>query len=73
MQHAVHPVADAKLLLHGLEVNVGRAVLDRLRDKQVHELDNGCVFNDFFQAGEVIAAQEKEIAMMRAWLKARGQ
>ena len=37
--HAVDPRAHHHLVLLGLEVDVGGAVLDRLRHRRVHELD----------------------------------
>ena len=54
MQHTVNAVAHAQILLSGFKVNVRSAVLDCLGNQQVHELDDGCVFDDFLQPSEVI-------------------
>ena len=43
VEHAVDPVAHAEGLLVGLDVDVRCALLDRLRQHQVHELDDGSV------------------------------
>ena len=40
LEHAVDPVADAHVLVAGLEVDVGGAALDGLLDHAVHELDD---------------------------------
>ena len=45
-EEAVHPVADAQLALLGLEVDVGRLVVDGLRDHVGHEPDDGGVLVD---------------------------
>ncbi len=43
-QHAVHPVADPVLLLVGLDVDVGGAALDGVRQDDVDEPDDGSLF-----------------------------
>ena len=40
LEHAVDAVADPHLVVLGLEVDVGGAALDGLRDDPVHELDD---------------------------------
>ena len=40
MQNAVHAVADAKLVLRRLEVNIRRPILERLPNDLVDELDH---------------------------------
>ena len=40
LEHAVDAVADAHVLVVGLEVDVGGAALDGLRDDLVDELDD---------------------------------
>ena len=40
---AVDPVPDAEAVLHRLDVNVARPLLDRLGDHHLHELDDGRV------------------------------
>ncbi len=40
VQHAVDAVADAQVVLHGLDVDVRRALVERFADDLVHELDD---------------------------------
>ena len=54
MQHTVDAVAHAKVVLGGLEVDVGRAVLDGLRDEQVDVPDDWGVLGDLPNLREVL-------------------
>jgi hypothetical protein len=53
VEHAVDAVADPQVLLARLDVDVGRAVRDRLRDEQVDELDDRRVLGDRLEVVEV--------------------
>ena len=53
MEHAVDAEPDAQVVLGRLDVDVGRAVADRLRDEQVDELDDRRVLDDLGDAREV--------------------
>ena len=50
MQHAIDPKADAQVILLRLDVDVGGPLLGRLRDDQVHDLDDRRVLLDVLQA-----------------------
>jgi hypothetical protein len=52
VQHAVDAEADAQVVLGRLDVDVRRAVLDRLGDEQVDELDDRRVLDDLLDVGE---------------------
>ena len=54
VQHAVDAEPDPQVVLGRLEVDVGGAVLDRLGDEQVDELDDRRVLDDLLDLGEVV-------------------
>ena len=54
VQHAVDAEAHPQVVLGRLEVDVRRAVLDRLRDQQVDVLDDRRVLDDLLDLGEVV-------------------
>ena len=54
VQHAVDAVADPQVVLGRLDVDVGRAVLDRLGDQQVDEPDDRGVLDRPRSAGQVV-------------------
>ena len=54
VQHAVDAEPDPQVVLGRLDVDVGRAVLDRLGDEQVDELDDRRVLDDLLDLGEVV-------------------
>ena len=52
--HAIHPQADGKPLLEGLDVNVRRALNDRLTEQRVDEPDDGRIVGAFEQVGRFV-------------------
>ncbi len=57
VQHAVDAEPDPQVPLGRLDVDVGGAVLDRLGDEQVDELDDRGVLDDLLDAGEVVVSR----------------
>src|SRR5690606_22352174 len=53
VQHAVDTEPHQQVQLVGLQVDVAGPVLDSLGDQQVHELDNGGIFDDLMQRIQV--------------------
>ncbi len=53
MEHAVDAEPDAQVVLGRLDVNVGSAVLRRLRDEHVDELDDRRVLDDIGDVPEI--------------------
>ena len=53
VEHAVHAVADAKVLLVRLDVDVGGALLDRVEQDQVHQLHHRRVGGALLQVADV--------------------
>ena len=53
VQHAVDTVADLDVALVGFEVDVARAVADRLGEQQVHHLDDRGLAGHFLEVREV--------------------
>ena len=65
MEHAVDAEPDAQVLLGRLDVDVGRAVGDGLRDQQVDELDDRRVLDDLADVREVVAVVELVGGLLR--------
>src|SRR4051812_19875303 len=53
-EHAVHAVADAEVLLVGLDVDVGGALLDGVEEDEVHELDDRRVGGALLEVDDVL-------------------
>ena len=62
LEHAVDAVADAHVLVAGLEVDVGGAALDGLLDDPVHELDDRGVLAGGAEVDRRVVAQVVERA-----------
>ena len=52
LQHAVNTETDAQFFFVRLDVNVAGAALHRIRQNQVHQLDDRRFFGGFLQVGE---------------------
>src|SRR5581483_2715072 len=53
LQHAVNSEADTEFLFVGLHVDVAGASLDRIRQNNVHQLDNGSFVGGALQVGQL--------------------